>query len=356
MPSQKQLHWAQLRVGVTVVVACVALSVLIFLMSGTGGFLTKKNTYHAYWDSAGGLRVGAPVRVNAVDAGNVTGIRLVNHGRTPVEVTFRVVDRVVPWIRTDSVAQISQAGALGDYYIDIISANSTGPVAPNGAELPVRDVPDLMNVVRSSQSTLQNVDTLVARANRIFAAVENQEGSVGQLIYDDQLYRRLNSSVNDVQSMLNDINSGKGSIGMLLKDDTLYYRANDAVNKLNSIATDIDSGKGTLGKFVKDPSVYDNANQTLKKTNDLLESINRGEGALGKMAKDPAFAKKLDDIANNLQAITNKLNAGQGTAGKFLTDETLYNNTNNFMSESSQLITAIRQNPKKYLTVHVKIF
>jgi phospholipid/cholesterol/gamma-HCH transport system substrate-binding protein len=356
VPSQKQLHWAQLRVGITVIIACAVLAVLIFLMSGTGGFLTKKNTYHAYWDSAGGLRVGAPVRVNSVDAGNVTGIRLVNHGRTPVEVTFRVVDRVVPWIRTDSHVQISQAGALGDYFIDIVSANSSGPVAQNGAELPVKDVPDLMDVVRSSQTTLQNVDTLIARANRIFAAVENQEGSVGQLIYDDQLYRRLNSSVNQVQSMLNDINSGKGSIGKLLKDETLYTRANDAVTKLGSIANDIDAGKGTLGKFVKDPAIYDNANATLKKTNDLLDAINRGDGALGKLAKDPQFAKKLDDIANNLQAITTKLNAGQGSAGKFLNDEALYNNTNKMMSETSQLVTAIRQDPKKYLTIRVKLF
>ncbi|HEX8924466.1 MAG TPA: MlaD family protein, partial [Terriglobales bacterium] len=332
------------------------LAVLIFLMSGTGGFFTKKNTYHAYWDSAGGLRVGAPVRVNAVDAGNVTAIKLVNHGRTPVEVSFKVVDRVAPWIHTDSYVQISQAGALGDYFVDIISANSKGPVAQNGAELPVKDVPDLMDVVRSSQSTLQNVDTLIARANRIFAAVENQEGSVGQLIYDDQLYRRLNSSVNQVQGMLNDINNGKGSIGKLMKDDTLYDRANDAVSKLGSIANDIDAGKGTLGKFVKDPSVYDNANATLKKTNDLLDAINRGDGALGKLAKDPQFAKKLDDIANNLQVITTKLNAGQGSAGKLLNDEALYNNTNKMMAETSQLVTAIRQDPKKYLTIRVKIF
>ena len=356
MPSQKELHWAQLRVGITVIVACVVLSVLIFLMSGTGGFFAKKYTYHAYWDSANGLRVGAPVRVNAVDAGNVTSIRLVNHDRTPVEVTFKVVDRVAPWIRTDSYAQVSQLNALGDSFVDIVTANSTGPVAPNGAELRVKDLPDLMDVVRSSQSTLQNVDTLIARANRIFAAVENQEGSVGQLIYDDQLYRRLNSSVNQVQDMLNDINNGKGSIGKLMKDDTLYNQASDAVNKLNSIANDIDNGKGSLGKFVKDPAVYDNANATLKKTNELLDSINRGDGALGKLAKDPQFAKKIDDIATNLQTITTKLNAGQGSAGRLLNDESLYNNTNHMMSETSQLITSIRQNPKKYLTIRVKIF
>jgi phospholipid/cholesterol/gamma-HCH transport system substrate-binding protein len=45
--------------------------VLIFLMSGTGGWLTHKITIRSYFDNAGGLREGAPVRLAGVDIGNV---------------------------------------------------------------------------------------------------------------------------------------------------------------------------------------------------------------------------------------------------------------------------------------------
>ena len=88
MPSQKQLKWSQLRVGLTVVVGSVILAVLIFLMSGTGGWFTRKIHLKAYLDNAGGLREGAPVRLAGVDIGNVTTVRVVR-GRptTPVEVT-----------------------------------------------------------------------------------------------------------------------------------------------------------------------------------------------------------------------------------------------------------------------------
>ncbi|MCU1310264.1 MAG: hypothetical protein JWO20_1389, partial [Candidatus Angelobacter sp.] len=34
MPSQQQLRWSELRVGLTVVFASITLAVLIFLMSG----------------------------------------------------------------------------------------------------------------------------------------------------------------------------------------------------------------------------------------------------------------------------------------------------------------------------------
>ena len=42
MPSQKQLKWSQLKVGLTVLAASITLGILVLLMSGTGGVFTKK--------------------------------------------------------------------------------------------------------------------------------------------------------------------------------------------------------------------------------------------------------------------------------------------------------------------------
>ena len=44
MPSQKQLHWSELRVGITVVVAAIALATLIFLMTSAQGLFTTAET------------------------------------------------------------------------------------------------------------------------------------------------------------------------------------------------------------------------------------------------------------------------------------------------------------------------
>ena len=77
MPSQKQLKWSQLKVGLTVLAACVTLGLLIFLMSGTGGLFTRKIELKSYFDNANGLREGAPVRLAGVDIGNVTKILVV---------------------------------------------------------------------------------------------------------------------------------------------------------------------------------------------------------------------------------------------------------------------------------------
>ncbi|HWR34904.1 MAG TPA: MlaD family protein [Clostridia bacterium] len=359
MPSQKQVRWAQLRVGLTVLFASITLAVLVFLMTGTQGLFTKKLTLLAYVDNAGGLRTGAPVRLQGVDVGNVVEIRVVpEHAPTAVEIKMRVSTKsgYNKFIRKDTAVVLSTAGVLGETFVDLDSTQAKGEPVVDGDTLRSREVADIQDVVRSSQSTLQNVDVLLRRADRIMAFVEGGEGSVGKLIYDKALYNNLNNSVNQVQTLLNDINAGKGSIGKLLKDDELYARANNSVDRLSKMMDDIDKGQGTIGKLVKDPTLYNNANQTIGKANELVDQINQGKGALGKFARDEEFARKLDSTMTKLALITDRLEAGEGSAGKLLRDPSVYNNVDQMLVETRGLVKAIRENPKKYLTIRFHIF
>jgi len=65
--------------------------VLIFLMSGTTGMFPPKISLRSYFDNASGLRMGAPVRLEGVDIGNVEAIHIIrDNPQTPVEVTMKV--------------------------------------------------------------------------------------------------------------------------------------------------------------------------------------------------------------------------------------------------------------------------
>src|SRR5579859_1588794 len=86
MPSQAQLQWSRLRVGITVIVAMITLIIVIFLMSSSTGFFTNQIYLKTYFDNAEGLRRGAPVRLQGVDIGNVTRISVdPSKPSTPVE-------------------------------------------------------------------------------------------------------------------------------------------------------------------------------------------------------------------------------------------------------------------------------
>ena len=356
MPSQKQLKWSQLKVGMTVIAAGITLGVLITLMSG-GGFFTTKITLKSYFFDAQGLRVGAPVRLSGVDIGNVKRILVVpNQPLAPVEVTMRVNTKYGFHLRKDSKTLLSTAGVLGETLINIDSSTAKGALAVDGDVLPSGEVTGYEDVMTAANSSLQNMDVLLKRMDRIIAFVESGQGSVGKLIYDPSLYNRVNATVSEFQKLVSEISEGQGSLGKLIADDELYQKANGTVDKVNKLIDDLNAGNGTAGKLLKDPTLYNNANQTVANVKQLTEDIDAGKGALGKMAKDQEFANKLQNTMNRLSDIVERLNAGEGTAGRFLRDPTLYNNTNQLLTDTQELIKAVRQNPKKYLTIHLKLF
>jgi phospholipid/cholesterol/gamma-HCH transport system substrate-binding protein len=357
VPSQQQLRWSELKVGITVLVASVVLALLIFLMSGSGGPFGSKLTLKAYFQNASGLRVGAPVALEGVTIGNVKSISVVpNRQVDPVEVVMKVDAKYRFRIKKDSVASLTASGVLGDLYVNIESVQATGPAVVDGDVLASEGATSIEDTVKAGQTTLQNMDVLLKRMDRILQTVENGEGTVGRLIKDPSLFNRANSMLIQMQSLVDEVNSGKGTVGKLLKDEELYTKINTSVDKLNKIVDDIDAGKGSAGKFLKDEALYRNANETMAKANKLMDDVNAGRGTLGKFAKDEEFARKMENIVTKLSAITTRVDAGEGSVGKLVNDPSLYNNADQMLLESRALLKAIRENPKKYLTIHLKLF
>jgi phospholipid/cholesterol/gamma-HCH transport system substrate-binding protein len=356
VPSQRQLKWSELRVGVTVIFASLTLAVLIFLMTGSTGLFTHKVTLKSYFDNASGLRVGAPVRLEGVDIGNVKDIRVVAGSLTPVEVIMKVSTKYENGVRKDSVTTLSTQGVLGETFIDIDSRSAKGPPAQDGDVIQIKEKPDLSDMVRSTQTTLQNFQALLSRADRIIAFVESGKGSIGKLIYDEGLYSRLNSTLAEFQKVANAVSTGQGSLGKLIVEDELYNKANASVDKINNIIDQVNQGQGTAGKLIKDPALYNNANETIAKANQLMTDINAGKGALGLATKNQAFADKINATVTKLDAIATSLENGEGTAGKLLRDPSLYTNADQMLTETRNLVKAIRENPKKYLTIRFRIF
>jgi phospholipid/cholesterol/gamma-HCH transport system substrate-binding protein len=357
LPSQQQLKWSELRVGITVTVAAVTLGVLIFLLSGTSGLFTSKITIYAYFDNAEGLKKGGPVDLQGVTIGNVSSIQVVpDHPGSPVQVAMRVNTKYQFLLRKDSLAKITTAGVLGESFIDVDSKNAKLGQVENGDTLKSANAPGFQEVVRASQSTLENLDVLVKRLDRIVASVETGQGTIGELLKDPALINKANALLAQMQKIVSDVGNGKGSIGKLLVDEGLYHRVDSTLDKVDKIVTDVQNGQGNLGKLLKDESIYRNLHQTTAKANELMESINAGHGAIGKLARDEELAKKLDAIITNLAELSKKLNAPDGTVGKLIQNPSVYNNTDQMLVETRNLVKAIRENPKKYLTIHFRIF
>jgi phospholipid/cholesterol/gamma-HCH transport system substrate-binding protein len=358
VPSQQEVQWSQLKVGVLVIVAAAALTALIFLMSGsTGGIFSSKIILRSYFENAAGIKEGAPVNLEGYTIGNVSRIAIVPERKlTPVEVTMKIGAKYREAVHTDSTSSLETIGVLGDTVVDIDSKHATGPVVQNGSELRTNETPNLSDVIKSSQGTIEQLNTILAKVDHLADSLNSTKGSIGELINNPELYNKATATLNELSRLVDAVSNGKGSIGKLVADDTLYNHVNDTVAKLDKMATELDAGKGTIGKLLKDETLANNLNQSVTSANQLLADINAGKGGLGMIVKDPQFAAKLRDTVDKLDSVLNRVDSGEGTVGQLVRNPSLYNNLDQSLTETRGLVAAIRENPKKYLTFHVKIF
>jgi phospholipid/cholesterol/gamma-HCH transport system substrate-binding protein len=345
-------------VGALVMAAMAVLIALIFLMSGsTGGLFAHKIILHAYFDNASGLKDGAPVTLEGVTIGNVLHVRVIPaRNPTPVEVTMQVGHEYLRDLHTDSTASIAQAGVLGDSFLDIDSTRASGPPPADNSELKATGSPSISDVIRTSQVSIGEVSDLTRKIETLVDTLNSKRGTAGELINDPALARKITLMATDLQTITAEIAQGKGSLGKLINDDTLYTRANSAIDKLDQITTDLNNGKGSLGKLLKDDSFYNNLNAAVANTNQLAAQVNSGKGALGKIAYDPAFAQKLDDTVTRLDSILKGVDEGKGTLGQLAQNRSLYDHADQTMDETRQLVKSIRNDPKKYLIIRLKMF
>jgi phospholipid/cholesterol/gamma-HCH transport system substrate-binding protein len=358
VPGQQEVRWSQLKVGVLVLVAVCALIALVFLMSGaSGGFWAGHIHLTSYFENSAGLKVGAPVSLDGVTIGNVQAIHIdLDKQLTPVEVIMKINARHAADVRVDSKSSLQTVGVLGDTVVDIDSRHAVGPPVQNGATLSTNETPNLQDVIQASQGTIEKLDTILDQVNHLANTLNSQSGSVGMLINNRQLYDKALSTLNQLSGLVDEVSSGKGSLGKLITDDTFANNLNQAATGINEVVARVNSGKGSLGKFMNDDSLYNNANQAARNLNEMLTQINSGQGSLGKLMKDPKFAQKLTDTVTQLDSMLTQINQGQGTLGQFVKNREFYDHADQTMQEAKGLMTAIRRNPRKYLTIRLKIF
>ncbi len=361
MPQHKQLTWSELRVGVFVLAGLLLLILAIFYVTGAGS-LGAKYRLHTYLPEVDGLEVGAPVKLDGVEVGNVETITIAPHvsGKPvdrehSIEVVMRLTQKYASDIRTDSTAGLVTEGLLGDRYVDIDRGFEGDPLK-DGSEIPGREEKAIKEVVERSADVLANLSALTEQIGVMVDDVKKGRGSLGKLLEDQTAYNRLNSVLGRADDMLAGIQAGQGTLGQLVSSDKLYTKVDSISVRLDDVLAAVQQQKGSLGKFVYDPTVHEQVREFLANGNGMIADIRNGKGTLGKLATDDTLFEKYREIGENLASATAKLNSNEGTAGKLFSDPLFYDNMTGLAGDMRLLVGDFRKNPKKFLRVHFSLF
>lgn len=223
----KKERTAALLVGFMVLAGLAAFTVFILSVSDFS-FLQKGKVVHVLYDYAAGVKPAAPVRVAGVDAGLVKDVALyedVEHNTTKVRITVWLKDNVR--LSEDSVFYINHLGILGEKYIEIIPGRRDAPALLDGAVVRGKDPImqekiaekvlhvaekadrsiDAINGILEDEETktsirnlLKHLETTTQHWERISAALEQGQGTLGRLLFDDRLYDELEAFAADLRA------------------------------------------------------------------------------------------------------------------------------------------------------------
>ena len=93
----------------------------------------------------------------------------------------------------------------------------------------------------ASDALYTKADSAIGHADNVLAAVEQQKGTLGKLLYDPSIHDSAKEFLANSNAVLSDMRAGKGTLGKLANDDTLFstwrqtgQNLEDATAKLNS--------------------------------------------------------------------------------------------------------------------------
>jgi phospholipid/cholesterol/gamma-HCH transport system substrate-binding protein len=357
MPTAKKIAWAQLKVGILVIVAMIIVGTLVFLLTGEKKLFSKDATLYTYMEDSAAMTKGAAVRLNGVLIGQVQSVELSGEKqpRRTIKLVMGVEKDRLAQIPSDSVAAISAENVLGSKFINIKRGTASTTVQ-DGQEIQAQDTTNFDDLVQSGNNLLVELQSIVKRVDAVTALVEVGKGTIGKLLVDEELYNRANRIADDVERLTKSINTPNGTIGKLINDDALYNDVRKSIARLDAVVADIQSGQGTAGKFIKDPALYDESRQAIAEMRKLLADLNAGKGSAGKLLKSDEMHRQIQGTIARLDRMLDKVNSGQGTIGQLLVNQQLYESMNGATVELKGLLKDFRSDPKKFLRIKLAIF
>ena len=273
----------EVKIGITGVVALVALFLGINFLKGVNLFSSSEK-YYISFSNTKGLTKSSSVYADGYKVGIVSDIQYdYNH---PGEVVVEISTDKGLRIPKGSSAQLDEA-VLGGCTLNMLLATNLCEAYHPGDTIKGSDVNGLMakvgGMVPQLEEVVAKVDTLVATLNALFS-----NPNLPLILQNAELVsQNLNRSTEQLNTLLrNDIpkmtgtftKAGENVTALTDKVNQIDLQAtldnvNQTISSVHDMMEQLQSPKGTLGKLMNDPSVYDNLNRTVQSADSLVSDL-----------------------------------------------------------------------------------
>ena len=208
----------KVRIGIFTAAGILLLLIGIFLIG------KRKNmfgdTFHIYgiFNNVGGLQEGNNIRFAGINVGTVDAISIISDSLVRVDMTLQ--SKIRPFLKTTSFATIASDGLMGDKLITIAPGASNNALLPDGGKIITVNPLDIEKSVIKLTKVAENAEIISGELAAITVQIRQGKGSMGRLLYHDDLAKGLEGTINNAERMTRsladitgEVKSGRGPSG-----------------------------------------------------------------------------------------------------------------------------------------------
>ena len=252
----------KIAIGVFVLGGLVLFALGLFWI-GQRRFLFSDNIeLYAEFGNVSGLKAGSRVRVAGMDGGEVLYIGVPPALAGKFRVKFRVLDKLRPILRTDSVATIQTDGLVGNKLLQVDPGTEESPKVEPGDTIASREPIEFADILRETVETIRYTRSAVGEVrDRADEAVDSLMGvnrAATGLIQDigghiAKITAATEEVVSSVDQLIQGVpGQGRGSMGKLITDDRLYDDVRGTVRELEQVSGNVRQATADVNEIVGD--------------------------------------------------------------------------------------------------------
>lgn len=240
MRTRKKDKQNLVKVGAFISLLTVVLMVMVVSIGKESSLFDPKATIKARVSNVSNLKPGSYVELKGIRVGTVKSIDIISESE--VEIQFTMLERELKWIRKDTTVAISNAGLVGDKFLEIKGGSKEAgnfdpekdvlfSEAAEGFDAIMTKGQNIADVTNRIMIKLDNILTnmddgkrIVETVNSINKASMNLEVITRELkdAHIGSMVRSVNSSMGSVERIMTRIEKGPGTMNSLIYDDSLH--------------------------------------------------------------------------------------------------------------------------------------
>lgn len=301
----------EIKAGLIAILAIGSFVVFFQFLKGKNVFTTN-NFFYVKYDNVDGLERSNAVTINGLKVGLVDDIIPITDKDGKISFIVKISIENQYSFSKNSAIEIFEPGLMGGKQLKINLVYDQA-IAKDGDTLKG-------NLQQSALTAMAS--EMTPKVSNVLTKMDSTLASTAKLL--DEQNRR------EIKILLTNLNQTIAS----------FKATSDQTNQL------------LAGSEPKINALLNNANQTMASTKNTLEKFgNVAEGI--DTQKLNTSIQKLSETADKLNKVITGIEQGEGTLGKIAKDEELYNNLAKASNSLNELLSDLKQNPKRYINISV---